>query len=255
MSRAPGAHTAAGVQRPPPGGTGLCCQCRPLSRGPAHHARQPLAPQLPPENLSPTARRTRVRTTSAPGRCSEGAPGFGSALPLAAGPCWSAGDRSTSGALPRAENQGRLSLTLGGEPAGRPRSRRQTVGAGGRRAPVSDTRRTSLSVTGRRARLRGAPQPTLWPALLGLNRDECQCAFGTCTFAAKSISTRRQARVSTMRASTRNGVHSSLSTYSVNTAPDWLRWIPAKHCRVFFSVVGWRRRGGEVSGWDATPCA
>lgn len=53
--------------------------------------------------------------------------------------------------------------------------------------------------------------------------------FNTCKFAAKSISTRRQARVSTMRASTRSGVHKSLSTYSVNTAPDWLRWIPSKH--------------------------
>lgn len=61
----------------------------------------------------------------------------------------------------------------------------------------------------------------------------------TCRVAASSISTRRQASVSTMRASTRNGVRSSLSTYRVSTAPDWLRWIPSKHCRVFFRVVGY----------------
>lgn len=61
----------------------------------------------------------------------------------------------------------------------------------------------------------------------------------TCRVAASSISTRRQASVSTMRASTRKGVHSSLSTYRVSTAPDWLRWIPSKHCKVFFRVVGY----------------
>lgn len=63
--------------------------------------------------------------------------------------------------------------------------------------------------------------------------------FRTWDGAANSISTRRQASVSTMRASTRNGVHSSLSIYNINTAPDWLRWIPSKHCNVFFREAGW----------------
>lgn len=68
----------------------------------------------------------------------------------------------------------------------------------------------------------------------------------TCRVAASSISTRRQARVSTMRASTRKGVHSSLSTYRVSTAPDWLRWIPSRHCKVFFRVVGYMLKQHET---------
>lgn len=86
----------------------------------------------------------------------------------------------------------------------------------------------------------------------------------TCSVSASSISTLRQARVSTMRARTLKGVLSSLSTYSISREPDWLRWIPSKHCKVFFSIVGckggdsvsktgeqgereWKRKGSESS--------
>lgn len=76
----------------------------------------------------------------------------------------------------------------------------------------------------------------------------------TCSVSASSISTLRHASVSTMRARTLKGVLSSLSTYSISREPDWLRWMPSKHCRVFFNMVGCK--GGEDSvskaenGWQ-----
>lgn len=185
-------------------------------------------------------------------RCSAGAPGSGSAPPPAAGPCCSRGDKTTlvcvthrASEPPHSSTKHESCVWLPGA-EGDWKHRKHKC-----RTHKKDRRSRAARVPRGRedAACGGGAGPELHlPCQVSSKNQPTMLSPSTCKFAAKSISTRRQARVSTMRASTRNGVHKSLSTYSISTAPDWLRWIPSRHWRVLFSMVGCRVREERDKG-------